>query len=210
VSEGLVKPSAVAEAAAGSHVTLLMNWVNDVKQVWTDFSCFNYTPLDRLTVVNITLSNVRRVIRAIHARDADVLVFVLAVYPDADELSVDETALPSIRAVNAAMRLGLQDEPNTIFVDYEFPLGEELYQRFHPGHPNCRGDRLIASAVVEAMFRSGVISRGPDTTGSAECLGSSACQGMTPTCCQRSALCRLDHAGKCRPYGPGLRPQAQR
>jgi len=54
--------------------------------------------------------------------------------------------------INEKVAAGVEQEPNTAFVDFTLPVGEEIFQTKHAGHPNCRGDRIMASRVLEVLY----------------------------------------------------------
>jgi len=202
--QSYVKPSDIAIDASQSQVTVLSNWINDSKQRYAHNVCYNGEAISAVNTTAITVDSLKKVIRAIHALNSNVIIAVLAMYPEASGRYVVESTLQSQAAINQAVRAGLAAEPNTIFVDYTFPVGENVFQELHPGHANCRGDKVLASAVVEALFNEKVISRGLALGDSETCLGASDCSSLTQACCQRSALCRLTTNEVCVDYAPGV------
>mmetsp|Transcript_99476 Transcript_99476/g.301985 ORF Transcript_99476/g.301985 Transcript_99476/m.301985 type:complete len:387 (+) Transcript_99476:1373-2533(+) len=203
--ELLVRPSDVAEDARGSSVTMLSTWWNDWKFRWRDNTCFGGRLLSPSEVAGVSLDGLRRLIRAIHARSPDVVVAVLALYPGTRGVEVGKDSLRDIAAMNDVVREGLAGEPNTLFVDFGFPADEEMFQTLKPGHPNCRGDKVVATAVVDALFRSGFLSRGLALGNASTCPEAEAadCGRLSAACCQRSALCWPAADGSCVAYGPG-------
>mmetsp|Transcript_13836 Transcript_13836/g.42844 ORF Transcript_13836/g.42844 Transcript_13836/m.42844 type:complete len:268 (-) Transcript_13836:80-883(-) len=195
----LVRPSEIAEVARHSQVTVLSNWVNDVKH---RYACFNGTVLTPDEYDAITVDSLLRLIRGIHAVNPDVVVVVLGKYPGAAGVQVG-SALEA-EGLNTAVQRGLEGEPNTLFANFTFPPELELYQHMTADHPNCRGDRVLATAIVEALFRGGVLARGLAMAPPEECLAAASCDSLSPACCQRSALCWPAANGTCAPYGPGL------
>mmetsp|Transcript_16859 Transcript_16859/g.52758 ORF Transcript_16859/g.52758 Transcript_16859/m.52758 type:complete len:503 (-) Transcript_16859:40-1548(-) len=199
-----VKPSEVAEEAKNSDVVILSNWVNDAKQRYSGYVCFGGERIGAAASTKLSIDSLRRLIRAVHGRNPNAKVLVMAVYPDANGQFVNTGVLKHITAINAAVESALvPSEPNTFFVNFEFPPREEVYQVMHGGHPNCRGDRVMATAVLEALFRHKVISRGLALDDPQLCLGSKACGELDFACCQRSALCYVSSERTCLPYGPG-------
>lgn len=216
--------ASIAEAASQSDVTLLSCWINDSKEALYSRlhggRCYETPGISPLQTANISAQNLLRIIRAIHARNANVSIVVLALYPDvsheatglpqAPRLFLDERSLPTIEAINSVVRRALQGEPRTIFADYSFPGAPAvMFQSLHGGHPNCRGGKLMANAVVDALFRGKVLERGVPTSQSAQCpLEGSICSTLSLGCCQLSALCHVVGSCQgcmpsCMPYSPG-------
>lgn len=203
----LVPKTALARAVRGAQFVILANWVNDGKEALTAKcrdACYKGADIDFLRTAAITEETLKATIRAIHAESPSVVVLVLARYPDmTDTIFVNEHTLAKVTAINAAIRQRLQDEPNTHFVDFSFPLKEDMYQTLSKVHPNCRGDKVITTSILEALYTKGVIARGLVLGETSACLGSKECAQLDVPCCQRSALCRWDAAAGCVPYGPG-------
>lgn len=201
--------SRIVDDASGSDVTLLSCWINDSKQFATGNTCFNHANVSRVDTAAISLETLLRMIRTIHGRNPNIWVVVLALYPDEYTLSrvVDRETLPMINEINRRVREGLAHEPKTLFADYSFPPGVEMFQSLHVGHPNCRAAKLMANSVVDVLFRAGVLGRGlAQKSGEAACpsLGAKAdCASLDQACCQRAALCRVLAGGQCVDYGPG-------
>merc|ERR1719188_1890168 len=132
-------------------------------------------------------------IHAVHNVNPSALVLVLALYPDARGAFVKPEALDKISAINAKVEEGISREPNTAFVDFTFPTGQEVFQTSHPGHPNCRGDRIMATRVLEVLYEKHVLARSlalPQGENATTCLAATACAEITDTaCCQAAALC---------------------
>lgn len=189
----LVKPSEIAEEASRSDAVLLSNWVNDGKQQYADnYFCYNGITIDKVETTKISVSSVVKLIRAIHSKNPSVMVFVMAIYPDPiGYTKTYEATLPTVRAMNSAMKAGVEQEPNATFVDFTFPIGYDMFQplALSEGHPNCRGDRVMATAALDALFDAGVLSKS-FKLGDEQCLGSDNCSVLGPACCRRSALCR--------------------
>jgi hypothetical protein len=204
----LVPISQLATGVRNAHFVLLANWINDGKvaqSASTRESCYRGADISPMNSTDITLVNLKRVIRAIHAENPDVVVLVLARYPDTRQIVyANERTLPQVIAMNEAVKRKVQDEPNTFFVDLDFPLGVNIFQTLSLVHPNCRGDKLMARTVVQALFKHKVLSRGLEISEEASCLASSDCASLSLGCCQRSALCYIPENGTCTTYGPGL------
>jgi len=207
----MVRPAAVAEDAKHADVVLLSNWVNDFKQQFAGYSCFNATQLDPLTIADITVEDLRRLIRAVHSVNPSALVLVLALYPDANGPRVVTETLGDIAAINGKVRDGVLEEPNTAFVDFRIPEGIDMFQTAHPGHLNCRGDRMMATNVLQVLYDRHVIARSlalPQGGEFETCLSDAECSNISnKTCCQAAASCRVASNGQCTPYGPGVPKQ---
>merc|ERR1719401_1876633 len=134
----------------------------------------------------------------------------MALYPDADHNNppfVVEDTLGDIKAINDKVAAGVEQEPNTAFVDFTLPVGEEIFQTKNKGHPNCRGDRIMASRVLEVLYEKKVIARTLDIPAGEEaerCLLAKSCSSISDRrCCQSAARCRVSAGGQCVAYGPG-------
>mmetsp|Transcript_80723 Transcript_80723/g.250567 ORF Transcript_80723/g.250567 Transcript_80723/m.250567 type:complete len:411 (+) Transcript_80723:105-1337(+) len=200
--------SRIAIDASMSDVTVLSCWINDSKQFITGNTCYNHTKLPRVDTAAVSIANLLRMIRFIHGRNPEVWVVVLALYPDerVPPHDVDQETLPLIKEINRRVREGLSDEPRTLFADYSFPSGVNLFQTLHSGHPNCRGAKLMANGVVDTLFRAGILGRGLSPNGNQACPAAGAqvhCPSLGLACCQRAALCRVVAGVHCADYGPG-------
>lgn len=201
---GAIRPSEVAMEAQQSNVVVISNWINDGKQRYSQYRCFDGEEIDALASTELTVVSLRALVRAIHAHNPSARVFIMALYPDATGLHINEHILPRIASMNAAVESGVAlSEPNTFFVNYDFPPGEDMYQVMHGGHPNCRGDRVMATAVLEALFQARVVSKAFALEDPELCLNRGACGALTLACCRRSALCYVGADSSCLPYGPG-------
>merc|ERR1711972_521886 len=92
-----------------------------------------------------------------------------------------------------------------VFADYDFPLDRDMYQNPsgpNHGHANCRGDAVIATAIIEALFKSQVLAKGLRLA-SSTCLDLDDCASLSLDCCQRSAMCTVNQHKVCVPFGPG-------
>jgi len=198
--------SSIAKGVSGSDVVVLSNFVNDGRNaLYAPHGCFGGPAIpDFMNTTGITVDSLLRTIRAIHAEDPGVVVLVLARYYDAlPDLQVDSKSISQIDDLNAAIREGIAGEPNTYWVDSVFPTGVVVFQSLNSGHANCRGDKIMAANVIEAMFQRKVLSTGFDL-GNETCLAAADCSALGLPCCQRSASCYVDRSGVCAPYGPGL------
>jgi len=201
----LVQPSQIAEEASQSHAVLLSNWVNDGLQQWTGYQCYDGVALSKMDTVSISIDGLLKLIQAIHMRNSSVHVFVMAVYPDAKgDLTQLDATLATTQAMNDAVKAAVETMPNATFVNYNFPSGEVMFQSsaLSPGHPNCRGDKVEATAALDALFNAQIIGKSFALGDEQECLGSTSCSNLQPDCCHRSALCRW-MSGACIPYSTG-------
>mmetsp|Transcript_23596 Transcript_23596/g.58816 ORF Transcript_23596/g.58816 Transcript_23596/m.58816 type:complete len:456 (-) Transcript_23596:319-1686(-) len=203
----LVPISKLAAGVRHAHFVVLANWINDGKAAQASsarLACYQGVEITPMDTVAITEINLKRVIRAIHAENPNIVVLVLARYPDTRQVIYpNERTLPEVIALNEAVKEKVQDEPNTFFVDLDFPQGENMFQTLSKVHPNCRGDKMMATSVVDALFKHKVLSRGLELSDDS-CLASSNCSSLSLACCQRSTLCYVANDGACASYGPGL------
>mmetsp|Transcript_32908 Transcript_32908/g.86938 ORF Transcript_32908/g.86938 Transcript_32908/m.86938 type:complete len:388 (+) Transcript_32908:117-1280(+) len=197
--DAVVAPSDVARIAKNSDITVVSNWVNDFTMRFQGNECFR-GKFPGLDDVSLTVHSLKLLIQQIHVENPKVVVVVMAKYPGAAGKKVGSD--PS--ALNDAVRRGLADEPNTVFADFTFPVDSDMFQLRRSGHPNCRGDKIMATAVVEALFHAGVLARGVavDDDDADGCLAKSDCDGLSSPCCQRSAFCTPQGAA-CVAYSPG-------
>merc|ERR1712187_506956 len=149
------------------------------------------------------MGTLRRIIQAIHSRKPEVIIVVMGTYPEAKGQETDSTAIGIVAEVNQAVRNGLKNETNVYFADYTFPSKTDVYQTLHCNHPNCRGDKVIATAAVETLFREKILATGLDLADAAECLAAEECDALSASCCLRSAFCRLAPNNSCIRLGPG-------
>mmetsp|Transcript_118844 Transcript_118844/g.296387 ORF Transcript_118844/g.296387 Transcript_118844/m.296387 type:complete len:369 (-) Transcript_118844:411-1517(-) len=195
----LIRPSDVAYAAKDADVIVLSNWVNDVPATMSCSLCFNGEPVSHEEIVALTTHSLKLLSQRIYVANPNATVVVMAKYPGAAGTVVGSD--PS--GMNSAVRKGLEHEPNVVFADFSFPRGFDMYLATRSGHPNCRGDKIMANAVVEALFAAKILARGVAMGSADECLAQSTCDGLTLPCCQRSALC-TPKGGSCVPYSGGL------
>jgi len=199
--------TALAVGVRNASFVVLSNWINDAKaarQAGPREVCYKDADIDALRSTNVTAANLKRLIRKIHAQNPHVKIVVLARYADTRQIVYpSERTLPLVRALNEAVKSKIQGEPNTYFADFDFPLNENMFQTLSKVHPNCRGDKVMATSVIEALFSHKILSRGLALGSSQECLGSPNCESLNIPCCQRSALCYVAADGKCAAYGPG-------
>lgn len=201
-----VPVTGLAEGVQGADVVILSNWINDGKTAMNRAArkvCYRGANMRALDTVDITASNLKNVIRSIHALNPRVTIIVLARYVDT-RMTVfpNERTLGDVAAMNKAVKMRIQEEPNTFFLDLEFPLKQNIFQTLSKFHPNCRGDKVMATDIINKLFELKVISKGLALGDIGSCLGASACAQLDVACCQRSALCYMLN-GTCADYGPG-------
>jgi len=186
---------------------MLSTWLNDFKQQYCKYKRYNGTLLEHAEIAPITISNIRRVIQAIHSVNPDAFVVVMALYSDAKKSLVVEETLDAIAAINTMVEAGVTQEPNVAFVNFALAPGQDMFQVTPPGHPNCRGDRIMATQVMHKLFEHGVLGRAlalPTGDKVTECLNVASCGDIVDkACCQAAAICRLDPDGACVEYGAG-------
>merc|ERR1712232_220704 len=136
--------SSLAKDASKSNVTLIATWFNDYEQYWGHFKCFDRVKLEQLEIAPISISNLQKLVKAIHKVNPNVWVLIMAKYPQ----TYHHISEPWLLKVNALVKEALEKEPRTLFVDYYMPNDDEgtFYQTAHSGHPNCRGSKLMAHA----------------------------------------------------------------
>merc|ERR1712032_1406634 len=89
-------------------------------------------------------------------------VIIMSKYPPTISQVVKKDTLPWVARLNSRVQEALERESRTLFVNYELPVGNTpTYQGngAHYGHPNCRGSKLMAHAIVDRLFRAKVLSR---------------------------------------------------
>mmetsp|Transcript_143393 Transcript_143393/g.357250 ORF Transcript_143393/g.357250 Transcript_143393/m.357250 type:complete len:374 (+) Transcript_143393:81-1202(+) len=197
----LVRPSDLAAAAKNADVVLLSSWVNDLPATMPGSLCFNGESVSFEEIAAITVFHLTQLIWRINSENAGVVFVVMAKYPGAAGKVVGS----DYSALNAAVRKGLADfslSSKIIFADFSFPRDADMFLLKRSGHPNCRGDKVMAMAVVEALFRAKVLARGVAMESADECLAKSTCKELSLPCCQRSAFCTSQN-GTCMPYSAG-------
>merc|ERR1740138_1222131 len=81
-----------------------------------------------------------------------------------------------------------------------------IYQggKAHYGHPNCRGSKLMAHAVVDRLYRAKAISRSLRLLELKPNVGNQNCYVLDQLACHTSAFCRQDpDLDLCVPYSAG-------
>jgi len=201
-----VAVSTIAKGVKDANVVVLANFCNDGRNAaYCPHECYGEGNVPTvMETTDITAEGLKRTIRAIHKENPSVVVLVLARYSDAKQiLYVNDRTEDDTHRLNAAIKKKVETEPNTHFVDFQFPVDVPMFQTLNTGHANCRGDKLMAEAVVNAMYEHKVISTGLNL-GDEECLARMDCGSLSMACCQRSVLCHINPEGQCAPYSTGL------
>merc|ERR1712039_1119410 len=87
---------AIIEDASKSDITFVSCWINDSKEFITDDVCYNGTNINRNDTTAISIDSLRRIIRGIHARNSNVWIVILGLYPDEGlKHTVNEDTLPT-------------------------------------------------------------------------------------------------------------------
>lgn len=207
-----VNATHLAWSVRGAHFVVLSNWFWDNNEAATKSrrnQCFNGADVAPYLSADISFQNLKRLIGEIHKQNPSITVLVLGLFPDAqDVFYVNEKTLSLVNYLNQQVKEKLWTVPKTYFVDTKFPLGERVFQDQVKGFLNCRGDKVVATRILEVLFQRKVVTRGLMLDSAEECLGVSACAGLCAPCCLRSALCYIDQNGNCTAYpegGPGTR-----
>jgi hypothetical protein len=193
--------SQLAEDASQSNVTLITTWFNDDQQGWSKYKCFNRTYIDRIGTAGLSIHSLLRTVRAIHARNPNVWAVVLAKYPQCYQ----HTSSKTFQRLNSLVKSALETEPRTLFVEYFMPpdyaTPVPVYQDAHRGHPNCQGSKVMVHAILRRLYSAGVLGRSLALIERGEV--NPFCSALKGPACHSSALCWVDPAGVCSPYGPG-------
>merc|ERR1712187_583101 len=94
----------------------------------------------------------------------------------------------------------------SLFVYYELPPDDvaNMYQVAHPGHPNCRGSKIMAHSIVDRLFKAKVLGRSIKLVDQDSNVVNRNCSTLSDTVCHTSAMCWLDPTSMtCKPYGTG-------
>merc|ERR1712039_895226 len=141
--------------------TFVSCWINDSKEFITNNNCYNGSNISRVETTAISIDSLRRIINGIHQRNSNVWVVILGLYPDEGlKHTVDKATLGIIEQINKRVQSAFANEPRTTFAWSTFPTGVTLFQTLHPGHPNCRGGKILANAAVTALYDAKVIQVG--------------------------------------------------
>mmetsp|Transcript_9738 Transcript_9738/g.27330 ORF Transcript_9738/g.27330 Transcript_9738/m.27330 type:complete len:912 (-) Transcript_9738:209-2944(-) len=198
-----LRVSWIAKDASKSNITLLATWFNDYEQHWSNFKCFGGKKLSHFEISQVTIINLKRTVRAIHALNPNVWVLVMAKY---SELYHHVNA-PWMREVNTIVKNSIEQEPRTLFVDFEIPdeTVAEMFQTAHKGHPNCRGSKIMAQAAMQKLYDARVIGKTINIQApTQERQANRNCQTLNVSACHTSALCWVDlNSKQCMPYSAG-------
>merc|ERR1712187_1093332 len=174
----------------GANVVVLANWINDGKAVLSRSArdgCYNGTVATVEQSVEITVTNLKRVIETIHGQSPSTLILVLARYPDVRQIVyANLRTMRRVQALNDAVKDAIIAEPNTHFVNLQFPYNVSIFQNRSLYHPNCRGDKVIVQTLLDALFQHKVLARSLAQGGSSECLSNADCETLSLPCCQTS------------------------
>lgn len=197
--------SDLATDASHSNITVLASWFNDNQHWSTHYKCFNSSKRIWIQLLPISVHMLQNTIRAIHAKNPNTWVLVMAMYPETFKHKTFQFIVQS----NSQVKAAVEQEPRTFFVDYYMPNDDEgeFYQSpAHGGHPNCRGSLLMAKAAVVRLFREKILQRSLSMAAPSKAnLLDGACENLNGAQCHSSALCWVgpEHDCACRAYGPG-------
>lgn len=202
-----IKVADIAEDAGKSNVTLVSTWLNDNKQFQTEFRCFNGKKLLRENTSVVVIPTLLRLVRAIHAKNPNVWILIMSKYPPTYGGKVMPETVPWVKELNSRVKEILEQEPRTFFVDYEMPAnGVEMYQtgKAHYGHPNCRGSKLMAHAVLQRLWIGKVLARTIKLEEPKTNTANPNCDKLKGPACHTSVLCWVDQEdGSCKEYSSG-------
>lgn len=194
--------SLLADDASQSTVTLLATWFNDFEQYWSHFKCFGNISVSTDEIVKISIINLKRNIREIHSKNPKVWILIMAKYTQQSGHITPDW----LREVNRKVQEAVEQEHRTLFVYYELPPDKvaHMYQVAHPGHPNCRGSKIMAHAIVERLYKAKVIGRTIKLVDQETNVVNKNCSSLSDTVCHTSAMCWLDPVSRmCKPYSTG-------
>lgn len=203
-SKNAVYVDDLARDASYSNITLLATHFNDIQFSPTQRKCFGGAKMRLDSMMPLTLQGLRSTVRAIHKKSPHTWVVILAKYPE----TYMHKTVPLITDYNMRVKIAMEQEPKTLFVDYYMPNNYEgkFYQSVpNGGHPNCRGGKIMAHAVLHKLFDAKVIAQSlkqlPATKGN---LLKQSCSTLTALSCHSSGFCWLDPEDhKCKTYGIG-------
>lgn len=198
-----VYASNIAEDAARSNITLIATWFNDDQQWSSHYKCFNGQKHSQHQLGTVTINCLLKTVRSIHAKNPHTWVVIMGKYPQ----TFHHITYKYLSLLNSRIRSQVEKEPRTLFVDYYMPNQDEgnFFQTAHSGHPNCRGSRIMAHAVLKRLYEERIISRGLRIISlDKKRLLNGNCSSMNAGECHSSGLCWVDPMdGKCKTYGPG-------
>jgi len=204
----LLRAADIARDAGKSNVTVVSTWFNDHKAYLTKWACFDGEKLSHEKTAEVTIPSLMRLVKAIHAENPDVWILVIGIYPPTMQYKVVESDVPWIKVLNAKVKKAVEQEPKTLFVDYDMPgHGLEVYDRVHYGHPNCRGAKVMVSATLKRLYEAKVLGRNPRWHDSKESLVNPNCSSLEVSACTTSMMCWVDpFDGVCKTYHTGRKP----
>jgi hypothetical protein len=197
-----IPASGIAEDASWSDITLVTTWFNDDQP--DALKCFYGERIPREDIANMSITGLLRTVRTIHDRNPDVWVLIMGKYSNFREFP-----FPWVENLHALVKAAVEKEPRTLFIDYDKPNpghwnAWELWQKAHPNHPNCRGSKLMAHAILERLFKEQVLTRSIRLVNKKTYLNYRNCAELTGSACHTSVLCWIDPAdGQCKTYGGG-------
>mmetsp|Transcript_34447 Transcript_34447/g.73377 ORF Transcript_34447/g.73377 Transcript_34447/m.73377 type:complete len:398 (-) Transcript_34447:415-1608(-) len=199
-SDPIIRPADVAEIARDVDILVLSTWMNDFTTRFPGNPCFEGGEFMFPDDITYTVTSLQILIRAVHAVNPEVVVVVMSKYPAATA----KYFYHSYDEINAAVQLQLAGEPNTHFVNFDFPENVPMFLVTKSLHPNCRGDKLFAQSIVNKLFRAGILERGVAIAKAEECPIFTTCEAFTgrPDCCQARAECWVNE-GVCSLYAEG-------
>mmetsp|Transcript_114970 Transcript_114970/g.245507 ORF Transcript_114970/g.245507 Transcript_114970/m.245507 type:complete len:550 (+) Transcript_114970:51-1700(+) len=198
----VVRLSDIAEDASQSDVTLVTTWFNDDQP--DAIRCFNGTSLPREKILEMSIDGLRRLVRAIHAKNPNVWILILAKYSVFHHV-VDQW----FTTLNANVKASLEKEPKTLFIDYNTPPPGgwpyfSLWQTAHPNHPNCRGSKLMAHAIMERLYEAKVLARSVSLVNPEVNKANRNCTSLEGAACRTSAFCWVEPKERqCKTYSAG-------
>jgi len=196
--------SDIASDASNSNITFVSTWFNDDQQWSSHYKCFGGKKIMATRIEPVSVSLLRRIVQKIHAKNPDTWVVVMSKYPE----TFKHKTIPTIITYNEKVKLAMEQEPKTLFVDYYMPNDAEgvFYQApAHGGHPNCRGSQIMAHAVLSRLFEAKVLPRSLRLRdGTKENLLAKECGQLAVDACHASGFCWRDPTdGQCKEYRPG-------
>merc|ERR1712232_318757 len=187
----VVKPSDIAEDASKSDVTLVSSWFNDENP--DARRCF--APHQSVThddILSMSIHGLQRLTRAIHKKNPNVWILIMAKYSVFHHVVKSEFV-----KLNEKVKNAVETEPRTLFINYNEPPPRgwplfSLWQSAHPNHPNCRGSKLMAHAILDQLFNSKVLARSLKLVNPKVNKANSNCETLEGASCRTSAFCWVD------------------
>mmetsp|Transcript_16821 Transcript_16821/g.46348 ORF Transcript_16821/g.46348 Transcript_16821/m.46348 type:complete len:493 (-) Transcript_16821:22-1500(-) len=198
----IVPMSRIAEDASWSTITLVTTWFNDDQP--DAKKCFYGKEIPRKDIANMSITGLLKTTRAIHERNPDVWILILAKYTNLRRFT-----LPWIDDLHKLIKAAVEKEPRTLFIEYEKPYpghwrAWELWQQAHPNHPNCRGSKLMAHSILERLYKEKILARSIKLVDKQENVNARNCHELSGAVCHTSVLCWKDPVDQvCKPYSGG-------